>query len=260
MGNAQIQGQLWGKAPWDWTDLQEPKHMPLWDAMLNAAQVGEGTRFFDAGCGGGGGAALAHQRGARVTGLDAAEPLVQIAAEKVPAGDFRTGDLEQLPFEDGAFDVVFAANAIQYTADRLASLRELRRVCSDGGKLVVGMFSTADKVEFRAFFKAVRDSLPEPPPGDGPFGLSTPGVLESLIEQASFRVMGRDEVNCPFHYADFETFWKANAAAGPIQAALRSVSADTLRANIQNGIQPYQRADGTIAMNNAFFFVTAEAS
>lgn len=258
MGSAQIQGQLWSQAPRDWAYLQEPKHTPLWTAMLDAVQVGEGTRFFDGGCGGGGAAVLAHQRGARVTGLDAAEPLVQIAAERVPSGDFRTGDLEELPFEDNAFDVVFAANSIQFTADRHASLREMRRVCADDGQLVVGSFCTPDKVEFSAVFKAIRDSLPEPPPGDGPFGLSAPGVLENLVEQAGFRVTNREEVDCPFDYPDFEALWKANASAGPIQSALRSVSAETLRANIRQAIQPFQRADGSIHANNILFVLNAK--
>lgn len=259
MGSAQIQGPLWSQAPRDWAYLQEPKHTPLWIAMLDAVEVGEGTRFLDAGCGGGGAAVLAHQRGSRVAGLDAAEGLLQIAAERVPSGDFRIGDLEELPFEDGAFDVVFAANSIQFTADRLAALREMRRVCADNGRLVVGSFSTADKVDFSAVFKAIRDSLPEPPPGDGPFGLSAPGILENLVEQAGFRVTNREEVACPFDYPDFEALWKANSSAAPIQSALRSVSADTLRANVHKAIQPYQRADGSIHANNTLFIVAAKS-
>ena len=54
MGSAQIQGDLWGKAPRDWAELQKPMHRPLWGAMLTAAEAGPGTRVLDAGCGGGG--------------------------------------------------------------------------------------------------------------------------------------------------------------------------------------------------------------
>lgn len=260
MGSARIQGELWGKSPRDWTDLQEPMHQPLWEAMLNAAQVKLGTRFLDAGCGGGGAAILAHRRGAHVTGVDAAAALINIARERVPEGDFHTGDIEDFPFADGAFDVAFAANSIQYTADRLAALRELKRISSPEGRLVAGLFSVPEKVQFRVFFKAVRDTLPEPPPGDGPFGLSREGVLEGLIEQAGFRVIDSAEVNCPFQYEDFEALWKANVSAGPVQGALRSVSADTLKANVQSAVQPFQRQDGSIYMDNAFRYVVAEAT
>lgn len=259
MGSAGIQGELWGKLPREWTDLQEPKHQPLWEAMLDAAQVTLGTHFLDAGCGGGGAAVLALRRGAHVTGVDAAAPLIHIARERVPEGDFRTGDIEALPFADKAFDVVFAANSIQYAEDRLAALRELKRVSSPGGRIVVGVFSVPERVQFRVFFKAVRDTLPEPPQGEGPFGLSSPGVLENLVEQAKFRVMGSGEVNCPFQYEDFEALWRANAAAGPIQGVLHSVNVDKLKANIQSAIQPFKRQDGSIYMDNAFRYVMAEA-
>lgn len=82
MGSAATQGDLWGQAPSDWTFFQEPKHNPLFEAMLNAANVGVGTRIFDAGCGGGV-SVLAAQRGAQVSGLDAAEGLIEIARERV---------------------------------------------------------------------------------------------------------------------------------------------------------------------------------
>lgn len=259
MGSAAIQSELWGRGARDWADLQEPFHTPLWEAMLRATNVGQATRFFDAGCGGGGASVLAYEKGAHVSGLDAAEPLVRIARERVPKGDFRTGDIEALPFSNAAFDVVLAANAIQYTADRVAALRELKRVCVKDGSLVAGLFSTADKVEFRVFFKAVRDSLPVPPPGDGPFGLSDPGKLEDLITQAGWTVLNSDEAYCPFVYRDFESLWQANVSAGPVQAALRSVSEAELKANARKAVESYQQDDGKIVMNNWFRYVTAVA-
>jgi hypothetical protein len=70
MGSAGVHGQLWGKAAHDWAELQEPTSAPLWEAMLDAAAVGPGTRVLDAGCGAGGASILAASRGARVNGLD----------------------------------------------------------------------------------------------------------------------------------------------------------------------------------------------
>ena len=133
MGSAKIQGELWGRLPQGWTEIQEPLHRPLWAAMLDAAQVGRGTRMLDVGCGGGGSSRLAAERGAQVYGLDAAEGLLEFARKQVPEGNFRSGDIEDLPYEDDRFDVVFAANSVQYAADRVAALRELGRVCVPKG-------------------------------------------------------------------------------------------------------------------------------
>jgi ubiquinone/menaquinone biosynthesis C-methylase UbiE len=126
MGSSATQGELWGAAAQDWAELQEPLHKPVWQAMLDAAKVGQGTRFLDAGCGGGGASVLAAQRGAHVSGLDASEALIAIARERVPQGDFRVGDLEALPYGENAFDAVIAALSVQYADDPIAALRELK--------------------------------------------------------------------------------------------------------------------------------------
>jgi SAM-dependent methyltransferase len=201
--------------------IQEPQHRPLWDAMLDETDVGSGTRVLDAGCGGGGASLLMTERGADVSGIDAAEGLITIARRRVPGVDFRVGDIEVLPYEHEAFDVVFASNSVQYSADRVATLRGFARVCRSGGRIVAGLFGSPERVAWRAIFGAVRDTLPEPPAGGGPFELSMPGVLEALFEDAGLDVVGGGEVDVPFQYADFETFWRALSSAGPSQGAER---------------------------------------
>ena len=164
MGSSKKQGELWGKAPRGWVEIQEPMHEPLWEAMITVAGVVPGTNFLDAGCGGGGASVMAAKRGAKVSGLDAAAGLLEYARRAVPDGDFRVGDIQDLPYEDQNFDVVFASNSIQYAEDRIAALKEFGRVCAPGGRIVAGLFGPPEKVEFRAIFKAVRDAMPEPPP------------------------------------------------------------------------------------------------
>lgn len=257
MGSAGTQGELWGRKARSWAELQEPLHRPLWEAMLTAAAVGPGTRLLDAGCGGGGASVLAATRGARIAGLDAAGPLIEVARKRLPGGDFRVGDLQELPFDDKSFDAVVAASSLQYTQDRVATLRELKRVSDPAGRVVVALWSTPEEVEYRAVFNAVRDALPEPPPGKGPFELSQPGALEGLIEAAGMTVAGTGKAACPFEYESFDAFWQANTSAGPLQAALQSVSEATLSAAVREAIAPYQRPDRSIRFENQFRYVVA---
>lgn len=49
MGSAPLQAALWGAKAKDWADLHEPKHRPLWQAMLDAIGFAAGTRLLDAG-------------------------------------------------------------------------------------------------------------------------------------------------------------------------------------------------------------------
>jgi ubiquinone/menaquinone biosynthesis C-methylase UbiE len=122
MGTAGIQGELLGRAPEGWTIIQEPMHRPLFETRLDAAKVVEGTHALGAGCGGRG-ASVAAERGARVSGIDAADGLIKYAWERVPDGDFLVGDIELLPFDDDTFNAVIAPNSVQYSADRVATLR-----------------------------------------------------------------------------------------------------------------------------------------
>lgn len=226
--------------------------------MLDDTNVGPGTHVLDAGCGGGGASLAMRERGASVSGLDAAEGLITIARERVPGVDFLIGDIESLPFEDDAFDVVFASNSVQYSADRVATLRGFARVCRPGGRVVAGLFGPPEKVEYRVIFGAVRDALPEPPPGAGPFELSMPGVLEGLFEEAGLDVVGGGEVDVPFLYADFETFWRANSSAGPFQGAMQVAGEERVMATVREAVEAFMLDDGSIEIRpNAFTYVVA---
>ena len=61
-----------------------------------------------------------------------------LAAERgVMNVSFQEGDIHNLPFEDGAFDVVHAHQVLQHISDPVLGLREMRRVCKDGGIVAV---------------------------------------------------------------------------------------------------------------------------
>lgn len=258
MGTAGVQGELWNQAPHDWAVLQEPMHIPLWHAMLDHSWVGSGTQFLDAGCGGGGASVLAAGRGAQVSGIDASEGLIMFARQRLPDGDFRTGDIESLPFEDNAFETVFAANSVQYAADRVAALREFGRVCTPGGRVVAGLFGPQENVAFSAIQKAVGDALPDPPTGAGPYELSGPGKLGGLFEEAGLRVIESGEVDCPFSFPDFKTFWKAQVSAGPFQRAMRAAGDEKLKSAAYKAVDPFRHADGSILIQpNVFKYVAA---
>jgi|WetSurMetagenome_2_1015567.scaffolds.fasta_scaffold93342_2 ubiquinone/menaquinone biosynthesis C-methylase UbiE len=69
-------------------------------------------------------------QGLQVTGLDANPEMLPAAREFVPGAVFQEGIAEQLPFEDGAFDLVFMGLLLHETDDLPAALREARRVAA----------------------------------------------------------------------------------------------------------------------------------
>src|SRR4051794_30578683 len=109
-----VQGDLWGTASRDWSELMEPAVRPLFEAALDALDVREGTRALDIGCGSGLFLQLACARGASAEGVDAAAGMLAIARERVPQAGLQQGDVEELPFAGERFDAVSGFNSFQY--------------------------------------------------------------------------------------------------------------------------------------------------
>jgi len=156
------------------------------------------------------------------------------------------------------FDVIFAANSLQYSENRIAALQELKRVCKPNGRIIVGLFGQPEKVDYRVVFKAVRDTMPEPPKGGGPFELSMPDKLEALFAEADLTNLESGEVNCPFEYDNFESFWYGNVSAGPFQGMLQMVSEHELKSAVRKAVNSFRLADGRILIpQNIFKYVSA---
>jgi SAM-dependent methyltransferase len=261
MGSATLQNELWSKQPNDWCNLSEPNHRPLFSAMLEATQVDKNTVRLDVGCGGGTSSVMAAERGAEVYGIDASTALVEIASQRLTDASFVEGDIENMSYSDGQFDVVFAANVLQYAENRQIAAAELARVCSKTGKIIVGLFGSPDRVAYRAIFEALKGAMPSPPPGKGPFELSLDGALENVLKSANLRVIADGEVNCPFVFSDLDILWRAAASGGPLQAQIKIAGEEELKKAIQTAGMQFQLEDGSIDIGpNYFRYVVAERS
>jgi ubiquinone/menaquinone biosynthesis C-methylase UbiE len=165
--------------------MQEGQMGPLFEAVLQKASLPAGASILDVGCGSGLFCQLAARQGSRVSGIDAARALLDIARERVPAGDFRAGEMEELPFEDREFDLVVGFNSFQFASSPVRALREAKRVARPGAAIAVAVFGTPQQTEAAAYLAALGSLLPYPPPGtNGPFALSFDGAIEALLAQA----------------------------------------------------------------------------
>ena len=92
-------------------------------------------RVLDAGCGSG--RTLEELRGyGGVSGIELSPDAVAVAEQR-GTFDVRVGRLEELPWEDRAFDLITCLDVIEHTPDDRLTLSELRRVCAPGGWLLV---------------------------------------------------------------------------------------------------------------------------
>ena len=96
MGSAEAQGKLWSSDPQTWAKYQEAQMRPLYDAAFGALGPLAGRALLDAGCGTGLAVRLAADRGAVVSGLDACTAMLEVARDRTPAADLRTGEIQAL--------------------------------------------------------------------------------------------------------------------------------------------------------------------
>lgn len=260
MGSAQAQAQVWGVQARNWADLMEGMSLPIYHVVLDKTNVGRGTRLLDVGCGTGMAAQLASQRGAHVDGLDASEAELVIARERVPAGDFRCGEMEELPYADNTFDVVTGFSSFQFAQDPVNALREASRVVKPGGYVAMVAWGRMQDCEFATTLQAVMACLPPPPPGTkGTFALSEPGKMEALMGQAGLTFSAHGDVSCPFTYSDDETAWKTISSSGPLVAAIRAAGSETIRQAVLASLVPFKTPHGGYRQENLMHYVIATA-
>ncbi|MCX5732872.1 MAG: class I SAM-dependent methyltransferase [candidate division NC10 bacterium] len=89
--------------------------------------------------------------GALASGVDLSPTHLQIASQRfslygVPA-DLRLADAENLPFKDGAFDVVYTFGVIHHTPNTQKAAEEIYRVLKPGGRAIIGVYH-----RYSAFF------------------------------------------------------------------------------------------------------------
>ena len=97
------------------------------------------------------------QRFRRVDAIDVSRAVADEAAARHPEVNVLCSDVRELPYEDTTFDAVVSTSTLDHfeTVDDIgAALRELRRVLTPGGTLVVSLDNLANPLV------AVRNALP----------------------------------------------------------------------------------------------------
>jgi ubiquinone/menaquinone biosynthesis C-methylase UbiE len=111
--------------------------------LVKHARIRPGSRVLDVACGTGVVSVTAARIGARVTGLDLTPELLAVARENAQrAGlevDFHQGDVESLPFDNDAFDVVVSQYGHMFAPRPDKAIAEMLRVLKPGGTVA---FST----------------------------------------------------------------------------------------------------------------------
>ena len=160
--------RMWASG--DYPSMVETWLLPLGSRLVEASGIRAGQRVLDVAAGTGNASIPAAQRGADVTCSDLTPELLEVASARAAAAGvdltLAVADAEQLPFEDGAFDVVISAIGAMFAPYHQAAADELVRVCAPGG--TIALLSWTPEGQIGSLFKMMGPFAPPPPPGATP--------------------------------------------------------------------------------------------
>jgi len=130
---------------------------------------------------------------AEVRGVDPAEGLVESANALLRGAHFAAtlGDAEELPFDDGAFDLVVAGFVFNHVPRPDAAAAECFRVTARGGRLALSVWDEPRNAPFfgviaEAMALAGIDAAEALPPGPDPYRFADEDELRGLLGRAGF--------------------------------------------------------------------------
>jgi ubiquinone/menaquinone biosynthesis C-methylase UbiE len=253
----ELAGEGWGHRAREWAYLVEPYARPANEKLFERLQVGDGVRLLDIACGSGFAAHLAAERGAIVSGLDAAEPLLAIARARTPTGDFRLGDMLDLPFDDESFDVATSFNGIWKGFE--GALVEARRVLRPGGLFGMTFWGSPRRLGLLPFFMKVGEFSPPShvaatvQQGD----TGRPGVVEEMLASSGLELIERGRVEVVNEWPDLDTAAHAMAASGPAVPAIESIGYEAFVEQVATAWSGKEDPHVGVRITSEFGWVTA---
>ncbi len=151
----------------------------------------------DLGAGDGSFALLLSQRAARVIAVDASAKMLEVGRETavrhgIDNVEFRLGDMEEVPVEDGAADLVFFSQSLHHALHPERAVLEAARILRPGGRIAI-----LDLARHR--FEEARELY-----ADERLGFSE-GELTDLLEKAGFRNVATSIVDKEQEPPQFQT-------------------------------------------------------
>ena len=250
-------------------DVYDEQFVPAlfsqWGPVLcSAAGVAAGQRVLDVACGTGALTVAVADRvlpdGAAI-GLDANSEMLAVARRKHGAIQWHEGRAESLPFDDATFDAVVSQFGLMFFDDRIAALREMRRVLRPGGRLAVAVCDAMDHSPGYASFAALLDRLFGKRIGDAfraPFVLGNTDALRALCVDAGISAANIVQRKGSVRFKSIDALVSTErACVWTLGGALDEGQFERLRREAQSTFAPFVDASGMVAFEMPALIITA---
>ena len=171
------------KQGWAYFSPLEALTIPQAPRLVRHAKVRSGYKVLDVGCGTGVVAITAAKLGAHVAGIDLTPELLERARQNASISklsiDWREGDAENLPFVDGAFDVVLSQFGHIFAPRPEVAVGEMLRVLKFSGTIAFSSWPPEGHVG--RSFALIGKYLPPPPGVPSPALWGEPRVIQERL-------------------------------------------------------------------------------
>ena len=172
---------------------------------------------------------------AEIVATDVNQAMLDVAAQRIASErvSFLQADAQDLPFDDGLFDLVVCQFGVMFYPDRVKGNAEARRVLREGGRYLLVVWDRIENNPAAQLINAsMRDAFPDDPPRfleRTPWGYADPAAIEHDLIAAGFTDI------------EFETVATSSSHGTTIDdAAVGLTQGSPLRAEIE------QRGDGAL--------------
>ncbi len=274
------QAEFWEERAPSW--LEAEGHITKVSSAFGALamerlDLGAGQRVLDVGCGSGPTSlALAERVGVdgEVVGADIAPAMLAAARERAADAGARnlrfvTADMQVDDLGSGLFDAAFSQMGVMFFSDPVAAFANIRKAIHPGGRLAFACWQSLFSNEWMlvpgsAVLTVTGELPPMPGPGEpGPFSLSEPGRVESVLGDAGFthvEVAPHDRV-VVLVGDEIESLVQMSKAVGPVRLAMQDAD-DDLQARLLDGVRAALEeriVDGELRLAAGAFIVSARA-
>jgi SAM-dependent methyltransferase len=176
----------------------------------------------------------------------------KVSSAAPTAIEWRQGDVTDMPLPDGAVDVIFCQQALQFFPDRLAALREMNRVLAPNGRLALSVLRS---LEYNPGYRLLVEALERylgPEAGSmmrWPFSSLSAEELRELITDAGFGEVRILLGIGPVRYPSAEEFLQWEGASSPLARTIGAFSDDVRAALIRDlgqALRTYTDDDGIV--------------
>lgn len=199
--------------------------------LADFAGVRDGQRVVDVGCGPG---ALTSELVARlgaeaVVAADPSQPFAEAARDRHPGVEVAVAPAEDLPFEDGAFDVAVAQLVVPFMNDAVGGLAEMRRVTRAGGVVAACAWDHGGgQSPLAPMWRAVRDLHPGALNESVQAG-TREGHLAELMAQAGCTDVEDAALSVRIEHDTFDEWWEPfTLGVGPAGAFVAKLDPDAV--------------------------------